>query len=255
MEFMSRDDTLSASMSFSGSPAPSSAEIPASPQQWGTSPYQMEHEDTHLGMSSSLMGFPGPGTSSNHNQMTQFGRGNLSSNFQFDMTGVPSAPYISSISTSGQRHFGQMALPGSILSGTLGSPGTDAPATPSDRASDKASIADSPQWEDVQIPSILENAPYNDQSDAWINEHQILQVGGPSTHPALIANSPSASNQMVRSSSTISDLDVVKHPGRRPFSDKQLRDETSATRKLKACVRCRFQKTRVSDVSKGSTLY
>jgi hypothetical protein len=252
LEATNRDGISSvASLSFPGSPAPSSIGVPASPQQWFQAPYTTEHDDTHHESASSSGGFTGHGTPSDLNHLgTQSGIGTWSPDFELDITGMPSTPYVPSMAVVGQRMFGtqQMHLPGSILSGQLESPGAEERATtPYDQASDIASIVESPQWHDVQIASIAANKPYDDRNDAWLNDAQVL--ASTSTRPASGVDSPNTSDQMLHSSSPVGNWDIVKHPGRSPFTDKNLRDETSATRKLKACVRCRMQKIRVSDMS------
>jgi hypothetical protein len=60
----------------------------------------------------------------------------------------------------------------------------------------------------------------------------------------LLDNSNAKSVKWVPSDSTGKELSPRKKRG--PFQDQQLREETSGTRKLKACVRCRMQKIRVS---------
>jgi hypothetical protein len=62
----------------------------------------------------------------------------------------------------------------------------------------------------------------------------------------LLDNSNSKSIQWVSEDSNAKELSSPKPQRRGPFMDQQLREETSSTRKLKACVRCRMQKIRVS---------
>jgi hypothetical protein len=247
-----RDGSASvASLSFPGSPAPSPLGVPGSSLPWIQTPYTTEQEDVHQDSGSSSGGFTGQGTPPDLNQLsTQPTMSTWLPGFELDVTGMPSTPYVSSMGIGGQRFYGaqQMHLPGSILSGQLESPGAEEGAvTPYDQASDIASIVESPQWQDAQIASIAANKPYDDRNDAWLSDAQVL--ASTSTRPASGVDSPPTSIQMVHSSSTASDWDIVKHQGRSPFTDKALREETSATRKLKACVRCRMQKIRVSGAS------
>jgi hypothetical protein len=60
----------------------------------------------------------------------------------------------------------------------------------------------------------------------------------------LLDNSNPKSVTWVSTDSTGKELSPKKKRG--PFQDQQLREQTSDTRKLKACVRCRMQKIRVS---------
>jgi hypothetical protein len=62
----------------------------------------------------------------------------------------------------------------------------------------------------------------------------------------LLDNSDSKSIKWVSEDSNLKELPSQKPQRRGPFMDQQLREETSSTRKLKACVRCRMQKIRVS---------
>jgi hypothetical protein len=62
----------------------------------------------------------------------------------------------------------------------------------------------------------------------------------------LLDNSNSKSVKWVSEDSNGKELSSQKPQRRGPFMDQQQREETSSTRKLKACVRCRMQKIRVS---------
>jgi hypothetical protein len=66
----------------------------------------------------------------------------------------------------------------------------------------------------------------------------------------LLENSNSKSIKWVSGDSSGRELSLQKPQRRGPFMDQQLREETSSTRKLKACVRCRMQKIRVSFINR-----
>jgi hypothetical protein len=261
LELRVPDGSISAaSTPFMGSPVPSSTGVAASPQPWIPAPHNAEHGHSHHDSESSSAGFTGQ--DSPFDLINQFGTQSEMTNwlpsFEPDTTSMPNTPYASSMTVGGSRmlevqHMHQ--LPGSILNGQLESPGAeDFAATPYDQSSDIASNYDSPQWEDMQVASIAANRPYNDNREAWLNDAQVQIHLNTSSRPGSGIDSPNTSNQMVPSSLTTGDWEVVKHQSRSPFADKILRDETSTTRKLKACVRCRMQKIRVRDTAPNSDL-
>jgi hypothetical protein len=111
-------------------------------------------------------------------------------------------------------------------------------ALDSDESSDMSERNDSNQlggqlWESVQLTSVTSFGS-SDSTDAdflWLENAD---------------ENGEASAQQVRTDKNLKGRDSTGQQSRRPFTNQALRDETSSTRKLKACVRCRMQKIRVS---------
>jgi len=108
---------------------------------------------------------------------------------------------------------------------------------------DSAQALGSEQWEKIEAPgpSNIEgqlSTSVGTSSSEWT----LLEI--PPTHePVEESAGPSSFEWMPAGSDTTTS--VSKPQRRGPFRDKQLRQETSNTRKLKACVRCKMQKIRV----------
>jgi hypothetical protein len=97
---------------------------------------------------------------------------------------------------------------------------------------------DSQPWENVQINSVDQLISTDDAPDSdyhWLDDSEVNQ-----------AEDLRYASQPARIESRSKDGENAKSKGRKPFQDKALRAETSNTRKLKACVRCRMQKIRVN---------
>jgi len=92
---------------------------------------------------------------------------------------------------------------------------------------------DGQPWESVQMTSVSALEPF-DSTDA-----DFLWLDDADEHDE-------ASTQLVRIEKNSNGREFTTQQSRRPFINQALRDETSNTRKLKACVRCRMQKIRVS---------
>jgi hypothetical protein len=118
----------------------------------------------------------------------------------------------------------------------------DGPSTPS-RALFEGEMVE-PGWVDVKASqdSGFESQPTSSE-DAATSEWSLIE--STKTHNSFVLDIPSPKSvKWVPSDSTGKELLPRKKRG--PFQDRQLREETSDTRKLKACVRCRMQKIRVS---------
>jgi hypothetical protein len=124
--------------------------------------------------------------------------------------------------------------------------------SPSARSDSLNSTENEPQfgldWEKLDIPQVsgsgsqVISSATTTQSDWTLLEkpHQNFE------QTFLLDNSNSKSIKWVSGDSNATELSLQKPQRRGPFMDQQLREETSSTRKLKACVRCRMQKIRVS---------
>jgi hypothetical protein len=119
---------------------------------------------------------------------------------------------------------------------------TDGPSTPSRALFDSEVVE--PGWVDVK-PS--QDSGYGSQptssEDAATSECSLIE--STKTHNSFLLDNPNPKSvKWVSPESTGKELSPRKKRG--PFQDQHLREETSDTRKLKACVRCRMQKIRVS---------
>jgi hypothetical protein len=124
--------------------------------------------------------------------------------------------------------------------------------SPSARSDSLNSIENEPlfglDWVDLDKPQVSDSgsqvisAPSTTQSDWTLLEkpHENFEK------TFLLENSNSKSIKWITEDSNGQELSSQKPQRRGPFMDQQLREETSSTRKLKACVRCRMQKIRVS---------
>lgn len=116
----------------------------------------------------------------------------------------------------------------------------DGPSTPSRALFDSEVIE--PGWVDVK-PS--QDSGYGSQptssEDAATSEWSMIE--STKTHNSFLLDNPNLKSvKWVSPDSTGKELSPRKKRG--PFQDQHLREETSDTRKLKACVRCRMQKIR-----------
>ena len=110
---------------------------------------------------------------------------------------------------------------------------------------DETDLLSGLEWERVgkpQFSDIQSSPPTSDSGWALIASNK-AQNGIP-RNPANNADTDSIQWVSVHSKGTKTLQKAVR---RGPFLDPQLREETSNTRKLKACVRCRMQKIRVSN--------
>ena len=119
---------------------------------------------------------------------------------------------------------------------------TDGPSTPSRALFDSEVVE--PGWVDVKASqdSGFESQPISSE-EAATSEWSLVE-STKTQNSFLFDNSNPKSVKWVSSDSTGKELSPRKKRG--PFQDQHLREETSDTRKLKACVRCRMQKIRVS---------
>lgn len=110
----------------------------------------------------------------------------------------------------------------------------------------ETSMLDPQAWEAVQISSMDDLVPPQDQSGAdyvWLYDDP--EATQSASESGKLDESSKAIQAEYRSEPPKS-LEPTQQKGRRAFQSQALRDETSNTRKLKACVRCRMQKIRVS---------
>jgi hypothetical protein len=125
--------------------------------------------------------------------------------------------------------------------------------SPSARSESLNSMENEPlfglDWDELDKPQVSDSgsqvisAPSTTQSDWTMLEkpHKNFEK------TFLLENSNSKSIKWISEDSNVGkELSLQKPQRRGPFMDQQLREETSSTRKLKACVRCRMQKIRVS---------
>jgi hypothetical protein len=93
-------------------------------------------------------------------------------------------------------------------------------------------LLDTQPWESVQISSVsaVEASDSTDADFLWLENNDELD-------DTFI--------QVTRTSNASNRRELTGQQSRRPFMNQILRNETSITRKLKACVRCRMQKIRV----------
>jgi hypothetical protein len=119
---------------------------------------------------------------------------------------------------------------------------TDGSSTPSRTLFDSEVVE--PDWVDVKASqdSGFESQPISSE-DAATSEWSLIE-STKARNSFLFDNPNPKSVKWVSSDSTGKELSPRKKRG--PFQDQHLREETSDTRKLKACVRCRMQKIRVS---------
>ncbi len=119
---------------------------------------------------------------------------------------------------------------------------TDGPSTPSRALFDSEVVE--PGWVDVKRSQYSGyGSQPNSSEDAATSEWSLIE--STKIHNSFLLDSPNPKSvKWVSSDSTGKELLPRKKRG--PFQDQHLREETSDTRKLKACVRCRMQKIRVS---------
>ncbi|KAF2092916.1 hypothetical protein NA57DRAFT_49246 [Rhizodiscina lignyota] len=114
----------------------------------------------------------------------------------------------------------------------------------SSEASDRnADVVDSQPWESGQIPSVEPLGTSVDSSGSefiWIEDSETTNIA---QHP-IEPNISNGSTQLVRADRSSRSAVSTQQKNRGKFQDQTLRTETSRTRKLKACVRCRMQKIR-----------
>jgi len=101
-------------------------------------------------------------------------------------------------------------------------------------------LLDTQSWENVQIASIS-TVPTTVDGDFLLLENSDVRAEDQQTPQADASN---GCTQFIRTSGSSKDRESPNQHSRRPFLDQNLRNETSNTRKLKACVRCRMQKIR-----------
>ena len=105
-------------------------------------------------------------------------------------------------------------------------------------------------WEGLDIPQVsgsesqLVSSAATTKSGSYITKLAKPQENFEKT--SLIDNPNTKSVMWVSVDLNAKEFSAQKPQRRGPFLDQQLREETSSTRKLKACVRCRMQKIRVS---------
>jgi hypothetical protein len=106
-------------------------------------------------------------------------------------------------------------------------------------------LLDAQAWENVSLAPVDQFATSADSGGSdyiWIEECEESQAVQP--RPQVDALNVVAS-QWIQGTSNPKAGGSSRQKSRGPFQDQHLRNETSNTRKLKACVRCRMQKVRV----------
>jgi len=112
-------------------------------------------------------------------------------------------------------------------------------------------------WEEVDIPQILDNASQSISSVKTTRpEWSLIEALSPkdSDERDLIGHNSASRSVKWMTGDSSGERNSPQKPQRRgPFLNQQLRKQTSSTRKLKACVRCRMQKIRVRDYQKSAS--
>lgn len=119
------------------------------------------------------------------------------------------------------------------------------PETSSEASENENNLVDTQAWENVSLAPIDQFATSAGSSGSdyiWIEECEESQTVQP--RPQVDALNTVAS-QWIQGASNPKARGSTRQKSRGPFQDQHLRAETSNTRKLKACVRCRMQKVRV----------
>jgi hypothetical protein len=122
----------------------------------------------------------------------------------------------------------------------------------SDVSDHDGNLLDTQPWETVQITSVstaLANADSSDSDFLWLEGPDASAEDQQTAQPDALANC----TQLARTERSAKERELTKQQSRRPFLNETLRNETSNTRKLKACVRCRMQKIRVSGVMSAAS--
>ena len=190
----------------------------------------------------------GSSSSSHRNHSAQARRGTIT-----ELEGFDAEPWQNvDMMPNGSAHVVEVQQPNWNALATVGGPasgGIHGPLDPSGEDSDMSSessdhethMHDMQPWEEVQIAGLepIPTLPAPSGFDTfWLADSETIQV-----------DIPNGSAQLLEAGGIPNAL-VSTHQhqkGRRPFQNETLRTETSNTRKLKACVRCRMQKIRVSE--------
>ena len=101
-------------------------------------------------------------------------------------------------------------------------------------------------WEELKMPQVSgSGSQLPSFADTATNGWSMIELSKPHDTFPLDKSNPK-SLKWVSTDSSGKELSSQKPQRRRAFQDQQLREETSITRRLKACVRCQRQKIRVS---------
>ena len=120
------------------------------------------------------------------------------------------------------------------------------PETSSEASENENNLLDAQAWENIALPPVdqfASSAGSNGSEYIWIEECEETPAVQP--RPQVDALNAVAT-QWIQGDSNPRPRGSSRQKSRGPFQDQHLRTETSNTRKLKACVRCRMQKVRVS---------
>jgi hypothetical protein len=119
------------------------------------------------------------------------------------------------------------------------------PETSSEGSENENNLLDAQQWENVSLAPVDQfatSAGSNGSDYIWIEESEESQAVQPK---AQVDALNAVASQWIQDDNNPKARGSTRQKSRRPFQDQHLRTETSNTRKLKACVRCRMQKVRV----------
>lgn len=119
------------------------------------------------------------------------------------------------------------------------------PETSSEASENENNLLDNQAWENISFAPVDQFATSADSGGSdyiWIEECEESQAV--KSRPQVDALNAVAS-QWIQGDSNPKSRGSSRQKSRGPFQDQHLRTETSNTRKLKACVRCRMQKVRV----------
>jgi hypothetical protein len=138
-------------------------------------------------------------------------------------------------------------LPGPYLGGStevneLFDPSSE---TSSEGSENENNLLDAQPWETVSLAPVDQfatSASSNGSDYIWIEECEESQAVQPM---AQVDALNAVASQWIQDDNNTKASGSTRQKSRGPFQDQHLRTETSNTRKLKACVRCRMQKVRV----------
>ena len=164
--------------------------------------------------------------------------------FDFQHLTMGECQIIDTEPTSGARvgSFSEPFLGGST---EINDPFTSGPETSSEDSENENNLLDAQAWENVSLPPVDQlatSAGSNGSDYIWIEESE--ESHAVQRRPPL-DGSNGAVSQWVQSDGNSKARGSTRQKTRGPFQNLHLRTETSNTRKLKACVRCRMQKVRV----------
>jgi hypothetical protein len=111
----------------------------------------------------------------------------------------------------------------------------------------ESSRLDAESWENIPIIDPLATSAGTNASEMfWLDDQEAVQSEGIRSRQDSSGDSKALSQWISHDGGSVSPSSA-RQKSRRPFQDESLRQETSKTRGLKACVRCRMQKVRVRE--------